>query len=188
MPLTQDQGFVELTLTFFSLRKQPLSVASFTADMNTLLTQLPPKQIKTKVQVCLLGLICPPLEDLLEVCKRHQVEHAICMVGPVHILSITQFRTLVPEAGISGRDKKLHPTVFCGMQLFIPAWDTCFWHQSPQIMSLFRHSQWNSWQVKYTKASTQMTEFRIFCLMANPSYMIMSVPSQGEVYTFMLKI
>ena len=43
-------------------------------------------------------------------------------------------RTLVPEAGISGRDKSLHPTVNCGMQLLIPVRDTCFWHQSPHMM------------------------------------------------------
>ena len=33
-------------------------------------------------------------------------------------------RTLLPEAGILSRDKYLHPTKYCGMQLLIPAWDT----------------------------------------------------------------
>ena len=37
------------------------------------------------------------------------------------------------EASVPGRDKYLHPTENCGMQLLIPAWDTCFWHQSPQL-------------------------------------------------------
>ena len=41
--------------------------------------------------------------------------------------------TLAPEAGISGRDKLLHPTEYCGMQLPIPAWDTSIWHQSPHM-------------------------------------------------------
>ena len=41
--------------------------------------------------------------------------------------------TLLPEAGISGGDKLLHPTVFCGMQLLIPAWDPCFWQQGSHI-------------------------------------------------------
>ena len=31
---------------------------------------------------------------------------------------------LGPEAGISGMDKRLHPTEYCGMQLLIPAWGT----------------------------------------------------------------
>ena len=35
-------------------------------------------------------------------------------------------KSLVPEAGISGKDKYLQPTVFCGMQLLIFSWDTCF--------------------------------------------------------------
>ena len=35
------------------------------------------------------------------------------------------------EAAVSGLDKWLHPTVFCGMQLLIHAWDTCLWRQSP---------------------------------------------------------
>ena len=46
---------------------------------------------------------------------------------------IDHMGTLSSEAGISGRDKQQHPTVFCGMQLLIPAWDTCFWWQSPHI-------------------------------------------------------
>ena len=41
-----------------------------------------------------------------------------------------QLKTLVPEAGISSRDKLLHPTEYCGMQLFTSAWYTCFWRQS----------------------------------------------------------
>ena len=31
------------------------------------------------------------------------------------------------------QEKSLHPTVFCGMQLLIPAWET-FWRQSPQFI------------------------------------------------------
>ena len=38
-------------------------------------------------------------------------------------------RILVREADISGRDKYSHPTIFCGMQLFIHAWDVCFRHE-----------------------------------------------------------
>ena len=43
-------------------------------------------------------------------------------------------RTLVPEAGISGKDKQLHATEYCRMQLLIPSWDTCFWHHNPHII------------------------------------------------------
>ena len=32
------------------------------------------------------------------------------------------------------RAKYLHPTEYCGMQLLIPAWDTSFWQQSPQMV------------------------------------------------------
>ena len=35
----------------------------------------------------------------------------------------------------------MHPTVFCGMQLFIHAWDTFFWRQSPQFNSRFMVTQ-----------------------------------------------
>ena len=42
-----------------------------------------------------------------------------------------ELRISVPETCTSGRDKKLHPIVFCGMQSLINAWDTSFWHQSP---------------------------------------------------------
>ena len=41
---------------------------------------------------------------------------------------------LVQEAGISDRDKQLHPTEYCGVQLLIPAWNTGFWRQSCHIM------------------------------------------------------
>ena len=27
----------------------------------------------------------------------------------------------------------LHSTEYCGMQLFMTAWDACFWHQSPHL-------------------------------------------------------
>ena len=37
---------------------------------------------------------------------------------------IAYMGTLVPEAGTSGRDKQLYLTVFYGMQLLIPVWDT----------------------------------------------------------------
>ena len=47
--------------------------------------------------------------------------------------TIQYMRTLLPEAGISRRDTYLHPTVNCEMKLLIPAWDTCFWLQSPHI-------------------------------------------------------
>ena len=46
---------------------------------------------------------------------------------------IVYMRTLLPEAGISGKDKLMHPTEYCGMQLLITAWDICFLHQSPYI-------------------------------------------------------
>ena len=42
-------------------------------------------------------------------------------------------RTLMLKAGISNRDKLMHPTEYSGMQLFIPAWDTCFWYQRTYI-------------------------------------------------------
>ena len=45
-------------------------------------------------------------------------------------------RTLAPVAGVSGGDRWLHPTVFCGMQLLVRAWDVCFWCQSPQMLTL----------------------------------------------------
>ena len=38
--------------------------------------------------------------------------------GPLsltHLGLVSCMRTLLPEAGISGRDKKLHPTVYCGV-------------------------------------------------------------------------
>ena len=55
-------------------------------------------------------------------------------------LTNVYLKTLVPETGISGRD--LHPTVFFGMQLFIPAWDTSFWHQSPHLITI--EIRWSS--------------------------------------------
>ena len=36
----------------------------------------------------------------------------------------------------------MHPTDCCGMQLFIPAWDTCFWHKSPHIGELGARSKY----------------------------------------------
>ena len=48
-------------------------------------------------------------------------------------MPIYYMKTLATEAVISGRDKWLHPTEYCGMQLQIPVWDTCFWHRSPHI-------------------------------------------------------
>ena len=57
----------------------------------------------------------------------------ICMAMDVTNDAWWYLWTLVPEAGIPGRDKWLHLTVFCEMQLFIPAWDTCFWCQSPHL-------------------------------------------------------
>ena len=43
--------------------------------------------------------------------------------------------TLAPETGISGMDKYLHPTKFCGKQFLIPALDTYFWRQRPHIQT-----------------------------------------------------
>ena len=45
-------------------------------------------------------------------------------------------RTLAPVAGVSGGDRWLHPTVFCGMQLLVRAWDVCLWCQSPHMLAL----------------------------------------------------
>ena len=45
-------------------------------------------------------------------------------------------RTLAPVAGVSGGGRWLHPTVWCGMQLLVRAWDVCFWCQSPQMLTL----------------------------------------------------
>ena len=42
----------------------------------------------------------------------------------------------MPEAGVSGRDNWLHPTVLCGMQLLIRAWN--IWHQGPHKCSHFK--------------------------------------------------
>ena len=47
--------------------------------------------------------------------------------------SRNRLRTSAPEAGISGREKYLHPTVLCGMLLLMHAWDNCFWHKSPHL-------------------------------------------------------
>ena len=55
----------------------------------------------------------------------HIINHAISQVFLQCRIS-TYMRTSVSEAGISGRENYLHSTVFCGMQLLIPAWDTCF--------------------------------------------------------------
>ena len=52
--------------------------------------------------------------------------------GPHH--AVRHMRTLGPEAGIY----VIAPTVFCAMQLLILVWDTCFWHQNP---NLFRQQQ-----------------------------------------------
>ena len=38
-----------------------------------------------------------------------------------NVISIALYEDLVPEAGITGMDKWLHPTVFYGMQLIILA-------------------------------------------------------------------
>ena len=42
-------------------------------------------------------------------------------------------RTLASEPGNSGTDKQLLPIEYCGIQIIIPAWDTCFWRQSRRI-------------------------------------------------------
>ena len=47
-------------------------------------------------------------------------------------------RTLAP-AGISNRDKELHPKVNCGIWLLIPA---CFWHQSHHITNMVTLTHW----------------------------------------------
>ena len=46
----------------------------------------------------------------------------IPLLPSVYYFSRKQMRTLVPEGGR-----------YCGVQLLIPAWDTCFWRQSPQM-------------------------------------------------------
>ena len=56
--------------------------------------------------------------------------------------------TLAPEAGISGRDKWLHPTEYCGMQLLIPAWVMRFWHQNPHIHVDGGRDMHNTWKRK----------------------------------------
>ena len=45
----------------------------------------------------------------------------------------------IQGAVMSGRDKWLHPTVVCGMQLLIYASDTCSWCQSPHIWALAQY-------------------------------------------------
>ena len=66
-------------------------------------------------------------------------------------LVILHLRTLVPEAGISGRKKQLHPTEFGRIQLFVPAWDIFFWLQSPHFVGHFTDTlsnitkRWHLW-------------------------------------------
>ena len=36
-------------------------------------------------------------------------------------------------------------TEYCGMQLLIPAWGTCFWHQSPHISRVPVNQPWMMW-------------------------------------------
>ena len=36
----------------------------------------------------------------------------------------------------------LSPTEYCGMQLIIPVWDTCFWHQSNQLNPNEKNTAW----------------------------------------------
>ena len=50
-----------------------------------------------------------------------------------NLVPMLEMWTLLPEACISSRDKWLHPTEYCGMQLHIPGRVTCFWQQSPHI-------------------------------------------------------
>ena len=58
-------------------------------------------------------------------------------------------------------DMWLHSTIFCGMQLLIHAWDTCFWQQSPHFQKcmilmpvigwIIGHFLWNCSQGHATK-------------------------------------
>ena len=50
--------------------------------------------------------------------------------------------TFKHKACISGRNKQFHPTLFCGMQLLILAWATCFWHQSHHISQWVAFKRW----------------------------------------------
>ena len=51
----------------------------------------------------------------------------------------TRTKTLVSEAGIQGRGKKLHSTIYSGVKLLKHAIDTCFLRQSPHIYKLMLH-------------------------------------------------
>ena len=73
-------------------------------------------------------------------------------------------RTLAPAASISGMDKQLHPTEYCGMQVSIPAWNTCFWLQSPHIYEPFHHQTWywtNSPETFGSRLETDQRHFMI---------------------------
>ena len=96
-------------------------------------------------------------------CPRGLVAVVLSQVTPsaTHATKNVYLRISVPEAGISGRDKELHPTVFCGMQLLIPAWDNGFWCQSlhAKCQSISGSLIWSSkyvmeWVKIYSKSKT----------------------------------
>ena len=42
-------------------------------------------------------------------------------------------RSVVPEAGMKGKDKYLYPTVYVRCKLCVHALDTCFWHNTSHM-------------------------------------------------------
>ena len=103
-------------------------------------------------------------------------------------------------AGVSGRDRWLHPTVFCGMQMLVRAWDACFWRQSPHMLALVRHiadANINGGGVCYHAAappvvaeSLQLTQMCVLWIglfrgSHNACWKTRSAPSGAEVCTFL---
>ena len=64
---------------------------------------------------------------------------------------------LVAKAGISGKDRYFHLMLFSGMQLYIPVWDICFWHQSLHLV--LRAKQYLSHQRLLRSTSRQSVEY-----------------------------
>ena len=69
------------------------------------------------------------------VIHENAFEYVVCEMAYKRTLQMIIFKDFgvismisrpVSQAGISNC---IHPTAYCGMQLLIPAWDTCFWHQ-----------------------------------------------------------
>ena len=75
-----------------------------------------------------------------EMCRFLSWVHFVCLPysrdTAMYRECFAYVRTLAPVAGVSGGDRWLHPTVLCGMQLLVRAWDVCVWCQIPQMLTL----------------------------------------------------